>query len=38
MIDELKEALNKDVDLVFTSADMNPMFRNRMKEDLIKLC
>ena len=38
LIDELKEALNKDVDLVFTSADMNPMFRNRMKEDLIKLC
>lgn len=38
LIDELSTALGKEVDVVFSSAKMNPIFRERMMEDLIKLC
>ncbi|MBO4695305.1 MAG: nucleotidyltransferase domain-containing protein [Clostridia bacterium] len=38
LINELSSALGKDVDVVFSSARMNPIFRERMMEDLIKLC
>ena len=36
--DELKQALGKDVDLVFTGSKMNEYFEQQLKGDLIKLC
>lgn len=36
--EELKKALNKDVDIVFTTSRMNSIFRKSLMEDIIKLC
>jgi len=36
--DELKEALKKDVDVVFVESSMSEYFKERIMGDLIKLC
>ena len=36
--EELKKALNKDVDVVFTTSRMNSIFKKSLMEDMIKLC
>ena len=36
--DELKEALNKKVDIIFTSSEMNDYFKKNIMEDMVKLC
>lgn len=36
--EELKKALNKNVDIVFTSSVLEKTFENSIKRDLIKLC
>jgi len=36
--DDLKEALGKDVDIVFSDSEMHEYFRKEMTKDLIKLC
>lgn len=36
--DELEEALNKKVDIVFTTSYMDDYFREQIMEDMIKLC
>ncbi len=36
--DELEDALNKKVDIIFDSSDMDDYFRKEIMEDLIKLC
>jgi len=36
--DDLKEALGKEVDVVFSDAEMHEYFRKEMTKDLIKLC
>ena len=36
--EELEKALKKDVDIVFTTSQMNDFFRNQLEGDLIKLC
>ncbi len=36
--DELKEALGKDVDVIFTSATMNSFFKEQLDKDKIRLC
>lgn len=36
--DELEQALNKKVDIVFDSSSMDEFFRKQIIEDMIKLC
>jgi len=36
--DELSNALNKKIDIVFSTSQMNDFFKKQMMEDLIKLC
>ena len=36
--DELKQALNKEVDIVFDSSYMDDFFKKQIMEDMIKLC
>ena len=36
--EELEKALKKDIDIVFTTSQMNDFFRNQLEGDLIKLC
>ena len=38
MEEELKKALNKEVDVVFIGSKMNDYFRKQIMEDMIKLC
>lgn len=38
LIDELKTALNKEVDIVFDTSEMNDYFKTQIMEDMIKLC
>lgn len=38
MEDELEQALNKEVDVIFTSSKMDPFFKEQIMEDMIKLC
>ena len=38
LIDELKTALNKKVDIVFDTSEMNDYFKAQIMEDMIKLC
>lgn len=38
MEEELKEALKKEVDVVFFDSEMNEIFRQQIMEDMIKLC
>lgn len=38
MEDELEKALNKEVDIVFSSSQMDPFFKEQIMEDMIKLC
>ena len=38
LIDELKTALNKEVDIVFDTSEMNDYFKKQIMEDMIKLC
>lgn len=38
MEEELKEALNKDVDVVFIGSYMDDYFKKQIMEDIIKLC
>lgn len=38
VVDKLEVALNKKVDLIFTTAVMQESFKKSMQEDLIKLC
>ncbi len=38
LLDELKEALNREVDLVFETSDMDEFFKAQIMEDMIKLC
>lgn len=38
MEDELEEALNKEVDVVFSSSHMDTYFKKQIMEDMIKLC
>lgn len=36
--DELENALNKKVDIIFDSSSINDYFKNQIMEDMIKLC
>lgn len=36
--DELEKALNKKVDIIFDSSDINEYFKEQIMEDMIKLC
>ena len=36
--DELEKALNKKVDIIFDSPDINEYFKEQIMEDMIKLC
>ena len=36
--DDLKNALDKDVDIVFETSHMDDFFRKQIEEDMIKLC
>lgn len=36
--EELEESLNKNVDIIFTSATLKDYFKQQIMEDLIKLC
>ena len=36
--EELEKALGKDIDIVFTTSQMNDYFRKQLEGDLIKLC
>ena len=38
LIEELQESLNKDVDIVFDSSQMDEYFRKQIMEDMINLC
>jgi len=38
MEDELEKALNKEVDVIFSSSKMDPFFKEQIMEDMIKLC
>ncbi len=38
MEEELEKALDKEVDVIFSSSKMDPFFKERIMEDLIKLC
>ena len=38
LIEELQESLNKDVDLVFDSSQMDEYFKKQIMEDMINLC
>ena len=38
LIEELQESLNKDVDLVFDSSQMDKYLKKRIMEDMINLC
>ena len=38
LIDELKTVLNKEVDIVFDTSEMNDYFKKQIMEDMIKLC
>lgn len=38
LIDELEGALNKKVDLVLSSSEMNDFFKEQIMEDMINLC
>ena len=38
MEDELEQALNKEVDVIFNSSKMDPFFKEQIMEDMIKLC
>jgi predicted nucleotidyltransferase len=35
--DELEEALNKKVDIIFDSSNIDEYFKNQIMEDMIKL-
>lgn len=36
--DELEKALNKKVDIIFNSSDINEYFKEQIMDDMIKLC
>lgn len=36
--DELENALNKKIDIIFTSSTLNEYFKEQIMEDMIKLC
>ena len=36
--DELKEALGKDIDLIFIGTELNDFFKEQLEEDKIRLC
>ena len=36
--DELENALNKKIDIIFTSSILNEYFKEQIMEDMIKLC
>ncbi|MCH5180605.1 MAG: nucleotidyltransferase domain-containing protein [Erysipelotrichales bacterium] len=36
--EELEKALNKKVDILFTTSELNKYFKNQIMEDMIKLC
>lgn len=36
--EELEKALNKKVDILFTTSELNEYFKNKIMEDMIKLC
>lgn len=36
--DELEEALNKKVDIIFNTTEIDTYFKNQIMEDMIKLC
>ena len=36
--DELEQALNKKIDIIFTTSEMNENFKEQIMEDMIKLC
>ena len=38
LIDELKAVLNKEVDIVFDTSEINDYFKTQIMEDMIKLC
>ena len=38
MEDELEKALNKEVDVIFSSSKMDEYFKEQIMEDMIKLC
>lgn len=38
LIEELQESLNKNVDIVFDSSQMDEYFRKQIMEDMINLC
>lgn len=38
LTEELETALNKKVDIVFTTSTINPIFYEQIMEDMIKLC
>ena len=38
LIEELEEALNKDVDVIFMNSYINDYFKSQIMEDMIKLC
>ena len=38
LINELSEALNKEVDVIFNTASIEPHFKDKIMKDLIKLC
>lgn len=38
LINELSEALNKEVDVIFNTASIEPHFKDNIMKDLIKLC
>ena len=38
MIQDFKDALDKDVDLVIIGSKMNPLFKQEIEKDMIKIC
>lgn len=38
LIEELEEALNKSVDIIYTTTKLNDYFKNTIMEEMIKLC
>ena len=36
--DELKEALGKDIDLIFIGTELNDFFKEQLERDKIRLC
>lgn len=38
LINELEDALNKKVDVIYTTTTVNKYFKEQMMEDMIKLC